>query len=253
MEVHSHTHTPRKKWTHYLWEFLMLFLAVFCGFLAENFREHQIEHKREKKLMEEMVEDLKKDSAYLHLCVTRFIPNHLRLMDSAITLLDQPGNKKDRETYQAYLTATEWNYNYFPTERTLSQLRSYGYRLIRNNRIGDILSELEIIYKVYLNINDHVHALQNDIDESAFVFADKEVVSNLFINEYPFPNDIYINPGDIPASARVNKADNNLREFIIKLKKYNYYVTTSLRGDYLRILKFQLSTINMLKKEYHLK
>ncbi len=23
MEVHAHTHTARKKWTHYLWEFLI--------------------------------------------------------------------------------------------------------------------------------------------------------------------------------------------------------------------------------------
>ena len=30
MEVHAHTHTARKKWTHYFWEFLMLFPAVFC-------------------------------------------------------------------------------------------------------------------------------------------------------------------------------------------------------------------------------
>ena len=22
MEVHAHSHTPRKKWTHYFWEFL---------------------------------------------------------------------------------------------------------------------------------------------------------------------------------------------------------------------------------------
>ena len=22
MEVHAHAHTPRKKWTHYFWEFL---------------------------------------------------------------------------------------------------------------------------------------------------------------------------------------------------------------------------------------
>ena len=29
MEVHAHSHTPRKKWTHYFCEFLMLFLAVF--------------------------------------------------------------------------------------------------------------------------------------------------------------------------------------------------------------------------------
>ena len=35
MEVHHHSHTSRKKWMHYFWEFLMLFLAVFCGFLAE--------------------------------------------------------------------------------------------------------------------------------------------------------------------------------------------------------------------------
>ena len=28
MEVPAHTHTARKKWTHYFWEFLMLFLAV---------------------------------------------------------------------------------------------------------------------------------------------------------------------------------------------------------------------------------
>ena len=30
MEVHAHT--PRKKWTHYFWEFLMLFLAVCYWF-----------------------------------------------------------------------------------------------------------------------------------------------------------------------------------------------------------------------------
>ena len=83
MEVHHHSHTPRKNWTHYFWEFLMLFLAVFAGFLAENEREHFIEHKREKKLIKEMVEDLKKDTVYLNLCVNRFIPNHLILLDSA--------------------------------------------------------------------------------------------------------------------------------------------------------------------------
>ena len=31
MEVHAHAHTARKKWTHYFWEFLKLFLAIFTG------------------------------------------------------------------------------------------------------------------------------------------------------------------------------------------------------------------------------
>ena len=52
MEVHAHTHSPRKKWTHYFWEFLMLFLAVFCGFLAEYQLEHKIEKDRIKKIYE---------------------------------------------------------------------------------------------------------------------------------------------------------------------------------------------------------
>ena len=53
MEVHAHSHTPRKKWTHYLWEFIMLFLAVFCGFLAENQREHYVENNTGKGLRQE--------------------------------------------------------------------------------------------------------------------------------------------------------------------------------------------------------
>src|ERR1043165_931061 len=65
MEVHAHTHSERKKFTHYLWEFLMLFLAVFCGFLAENFREHEVEHQREKQYMITMLEDLRADTALL--------------------------------------------------------------------------------------------------------------------------------------------------------------------------------------------
>src|SRR5712675_193518 len=62
MEVHQHTHTERKKWTHYLWEFLMLFLAVFCGFLAENQREHMVEDRRVKESMKGVVENLKYDT-----------------------------------------------------------------------------------------------------------------------------------------------------------------------------------------------
>ena len=36
MEIHAHTHTPRKKWTHYFWEFFMLFLAVIGKICRAN-------------------------------------------------------------------------------------------------------------------------------------------------------------------------------------------------------------------------
>src|SRR6188474_2367142 len=62
MEVHAHSHTPRKKWTHYLWEFLMLFLAVFCGFLAENYREHYVERQRAIELAKNLYKEIVADS-----------------------------------------------------------------------------------------------------------------------------------------------------------------------------------------------
>ena len=65
MEVHHHAHTARKKWTHYFWEFLMLFLAVFCGFLAEYQLEHKIESDRGKEYAYTLYEDIKIDTSNL--------------------------------------------------------------------------------------------------------------------------------------------------------------------------------------------
>ena len=74
MEVHQHTHTESppagragKKWTHYLWEFLMLFLAVFCGFLAENIREHRVENSRAKEYAKSLINELYEDTVQLKL------------------------------------------------------------------------------------------------------------------------------------------------------------------------------------------
>jgi hypothetical protein len=65
MDVHHHTHSEKKKWTHYFWEFFMLFLAVTLGFLVENQREHYIERQRAYEFAESLIADLKKDTAQL--------------------------------------------------------------------------------------------------------------------------------------------------------------------------------------------
>src|SRR6187399_104616 len=100
MEVHAHTHTERKKWTHYLWEFLMLFLAVFCGFLAENQREHMIEHQREKKYIVSLIKDVEFDIASLENSVAlRKI--QLSYFDSLTTILKQ-GYKNQMNDFYFY-------------------------------------------------------------------------------------------------------------------------------------------------------
>src|SRR5687768_1519395 len=95
MEVHHHSHTSRKKWTHYFWEFLMLFLAVFCGFLAEYQLEHKIEKDREKQFIRSMIADLGDDMTQLD----RVIDEEQRgrdLLDTLIVLLNDPAKARQR-------------------------------------------------------------------------------------------------------------------------------------------------------------
>src|SRR5688572_24275218 len=87
MEVHHHAHSQRKRWSHYFWEFLMLFLAVFAGFLAENQREHFIEHRREKEYMKSLLEDLQLDSVTMNRIYLLGVHQIVKL-DSLIELLD---------------------------------------------------------------------------------------------------------------------------------------------------------------------
>src|SRR6187397_212487 len=93
MEVHHHAHTSRKKWTHYLWEFLMLFLAVFCGFLAEYLLEHRIEKEREKQFISSIASDLNDDT----LIITKHIETikaGIVYFDSLSVLLESPDSAK---------------------------------------------------------------------------------------------------------------------------------------------------------------
>jgi predicted transglutaminase-like protease len=66
MEAHQpHYPTHKKKWSEYIFEFVLLFTAVTLGFFAENVREHiNMIESREQNLVS-ILEDLKQDSIYL--------------------------------------------------------------------------------------------------------------------------------------------------------------------------------------------
>ncbi len=61
MEVHHHSHTP-KKIKEYISEFVMLFAAVTLGFFAENLREHKVTEHKIVENYQSLIEDLKQDS-----------------------------------------------------------------------------------------------------------------------------------------------------------------------------------------------
>ena len=144
MEVHHHAHTPGKKWTHYLWEFLMLFLAVFCGFLAENQREHFVEHKRERQFILSMREDLKSDTILLNLH-TRLRRQTIKSIDSLIYFLKQPNPDEFGRHIYYYARSITRHYAFLSNDRTIQQLKNAGnLRLIRKQKVSDSLMGYDI-------------------------------------------------------------------------------------------------------------
>src|SRR4029077_20773322 len=146
MEVHTHTHTPRKKWTHYIWEFIMLFLAVFCGFLAENQREHLVENKREKILVRSLLKDLEADTANAYACLNDTV--RIEKLDSLLEILYQPTIDK-MDLRKAYFFISRFMFAWVPMNFNRNTIRQLKYgekiRLIRNQTVVDSLNGLEIL------------------------------------------------------------------------------------------------------------
>ena len=138
MEVHHHSHTSRKKWTHYFWEFLMLFFAVFCGFLAEYQLEHQIEKDREKQYMQSMMQDLQSDTAEIRFSFN-LVESQLLLLDSVLDLVNNQSLSKENIARLYMLGTNSGRVVQVRFEnRTSSQLKnSGGMRLVRKKRIAD--------------------------------------------------------------------------------------------------------------------
>jgi hypothetical protein len=131
MEVHHHVHgspdkggTSRKKWTHYFWEFLMLFLAVFCGFLAEYQLEHKIERDRSKQFLQSMLVDVRTNIVILDSLVNQnqiIVANH----DSLVNWLLMDSASVDRAAF-ARKMGPVWIRNYFVRRETYDQMKASG-------------------------------------------------------------------------------------------------------------------------------
>jgi hypothetical protein len=152
MEVHHHAHTERKKFTHYLWEFLMLFLAVLCGFLAENLREHFIETKKEKQYVSSLVRDLEADITQLHNRQKK-LDTANRMTDTLIRLLKtDERNLKSCKIYNLGRTIPFYYGAIEPIDQTFQQLKSSGnLRLIHDSKIVDGIGAY---YQRYVSLNN---------------------------------------------------------------------------------------------------
>jgi hypothetical protein len=234
MEVHAHTHTARKKWTHYLWEFLMLFLAVFCGFLAENKREHMIEHKREKKYMISLLEDVKSDTLLLKNALA-FNKNRILIVDTLLAEMAKGDLFTDcRKVYNLSNQSGFWDF--VSNDGTMQQLKTAsGLRLIRNQKVVDaILQYDKDVRGLYIN--------QGIFNNFMISWAEKH------INFFPTMS-LEANSGQ-PVPLKKDKS--TLEVFYGVELTYKTFLEL-LVGPQESLLKKGIKLIQLIKTEYNLK
>jgi hypothetical protein len=254
MEVHAHAHTERKKWTHYLWEFLMLFLAVFCGFLAENQREHIVEHNREKEFMKSMAKDLETDTTNFSGMIRgiSIINAHI---DSLTPLLSNFSelNKNAAAIYNHEIWLNLY-YNHIYTDRTIEQLKNSGnFRLIRNKNVSDGIIEYDAYVKSFvINMQDEALLTQwrktDDIRNTIF----KAVVFKDWMKggfEKGFENrSIQLPPAPYFLSTEKKQFD----IYINMLDKYSTVNFWFIQNTKMAVKKAE-ALDSLIKEEYHLK
>ena len=245
MEVHTHSHTPRKKWTHYFWEFMMLFLAVFCGFLAEYQLEHQIEKDRENQYIKSILEDLREDTAVLSENISQF-NEHLKRNDTLIRLLNSP-EIKDHGSDLYYLgRRASRSVRLAIHDATIQQLKnSGGMRLIGNQKVSKAVIE----YYNRLVFIDYLQAIAfNEADEYRKMAID--IFHPVLFNDIIMGDNSVMRPPGNPV----------LLTYELKLLIRLSGMVSYLRNTKLGLAKAEEEMKNtakelmgLIKKEYHLK
>ena len=252
MEVHHHTHHP-KKWNEYFWEFFMLFLAVFCGFLAEIQVEHYVEHQREEKYMISLKAELESDTA-LYAQSMKSVLEIQPLLDSFYFNLTHPADYR-------YIIKGKWNVyinektvTYLPALTTILQIKNSGnLRLIKNDALLQDVIEYEsmvtsnygVIAQTVQNAKEKVYLFEDDYcDYRSF----SESLS-MDINNKTYQHTAEGAKYDMPILTRDPVILNRFANSIVNYKG-------RLRGYQGQLVRVKAQAANLIKKiidEYHLK
>ena len=249
MEVHHHSHSPRKRWTHYFWEFFMLFLAVTLGFFVENQREHYVEHLREKQYAKSLYAELKSGSLWIQLSIDEKTWA-LEKADSLIMILSSRDEIiRNNELIYYFERFMRRRTIFTGNDLTYRQLVNSGnFRYFKNLGLNTKIADYYIMYDRYQSIGESQYEKIGDLSElESKLFNAAELISltNLDSTNY-YKN--FRRPERKFQS--INTDPEILNAFQIKVDSYRYAISRS-RAMLIRLKEFGDKAIVELEKEYH--
>jgi len=254
MEVHHHSHTERKKWYHYFWEFFMLFLAVTAGFFVENQREHLGEHQREKQYMQNLIQDLSRDTAGLQRLIS-WRQKLVRYADSLVDLINSPQRDQHLDDIYFYGRAltilSEFNYS----DATMRQLKNSGaLRLIKHQFIADSILAYDQSAETIGFREQGILVVQSDMRNSIGNVLDATVIKTMTDTNYMVKPVAIGSWLKIPEKVKplVTEDKKTINQFCTSAN-YLYALYFTDRQNMITLKARAMRLMALLKKEYNLK
>ena len=254
MEVHAHSSPApggahRKKWTHYLWEFLMLFLAVSCAFFAEYQLEHKIERERERQYVKALLSDLKSDTAQLSDLIN-FRLGKMKTLDTIMYLLKTGAWKNNTASLYYHSFFAPFANKFLPNNGVLTQLKNAGgLRLLRNSKVTDSLLYFDIKTQWVTDFENFERDRFIDLSPWEKVLDASVFESNL---EYKYPREIFMLNRISGNPPLLSEKKEDLDRFYNRVQLQKRFNAVIINRFFL--LKTQTAELMILiKNEYNLK
>ncbi len=258
MEVHAHTHSERKKFTHYLWEFLMLFLAVFCGFLAENIRENKVEQQRAKELAKNLYKEIYADSV----AVQESLAIRNKKEEACTYFINYVKDSNLVSLSPRFCPAYTWAFIHSaqqlfePNDGILNQLRNSGeLRYFKSSELQSAVGQLSVQVANIRNRNDKEYSyLEMYIRPFSLKYYDFDWYES-FIQNGKIPLLQALNQNILPVFAgKIVNADKFSRQEAESMASYYLLMMRGTRQNYyLPYITVNHQLLEVLRKEYRLK
>jgi hypothetical protein len=257
MEVHAHPHTPRKKWTHYIWEFLMLFLAVFCGFIAENIREHTVEMKRAKELAKNLYKEIYADS----IAAQQKIAIRNKKEEECVYFINYVKDSSLTKLSPRFYPAFTWAFLqsaqllFEPNDGILNQLRNSGeLRYFKSSELQSEIGKLSVQIANVRNRNEKEYSfIEMNLRPFSLTHFDFDWYQaftrqgNLTLLEALSQNI------QVPFAGRILNADKFSRQEAESIASYYLLMLRGTRQtQYFPYLAINHQLLQALRKEYHI-